>query len=93
MRNKCEESHKRNDLAMKILSKYHIKNRPCGFFQWLSLPEGWQGREFELSLRETGVQVFCAEKFLVGSSHSPSAVRLSLSGPDKYHNFKCNLLI
>lgn len=82
LKRKCEEARKRNNLAKKVLSGYDIASTPCGFFQWLSLPEKWHGREFELLLREAGVQVFCAEKFVVGNSQSPSAVRISLSGPD-----------
>jgi len=82
MEDKRKEARKRNESALKILSGYDIVNRPCGFFQWLILPTGWQGREFELLAREAGVQVFCAEKFAVGSIPAPSAVRISLSGPD-----------
>lgn len=79
---KREEASKRNDLASQKLCQYKLYKRPCGFFQWLFLPDGWQGREFEILAREAGVQVFCAEKFSVGSSQVPSAVRISLSGPD-----------
>lgn len=82
LEDKREEARKRNTLALKMLSKYEIAYRPCGFFQWLFLPEEWQGKEFELHAREAGVQVFCAEKFAVGSNPVPSAVRISLSGPD-----------
>ncbi|MFZ5965663.1 MAG: PLP-dependent aminotransferase family protein [Bacillota bacterium] len=79
---KRKEAHKRNDLAIKVLSQYNVAYRSCGFFQWLFLPNSWQGREFEFCAREAGVQVFCAEKFAVGSGQVPSAVRISLSGPD-----------
>lgn len=81
---KREEAQKRNNMALEILSQYQIVSRPCGFFQWLFLPDGWQGqgRTFELSAREAGVQIFCAEKFVVGNSQVPQAVRISLSGPD-----------
>ncbi len=82
LEDKREEARKRNDLALKILSKYDVASRSCGFFQWLFLPEGWQGKEFELHAREAGVQVFCAEKFAVGSSPVPPAIRISLSGTD-----------
>ncbi|HBW38413.1 MAG TPA: hypothetical protein DEF89_25360 [Desulfosporosinus sp.] len=82
MEGKREEARIRNELALKMLHKYDVVSRPCGFFQWLFLPAGWQGREFELFAREAGVQVFCAEKFAVGSSLAPSAIRISLSGPD-----------
>lgn len=79
---KREEAFKRNELASQKLSKYKVLKRPCGFFQWLYLPDGWQGREFEMQTREAGVQIFCGEKFAVGSCRVPSSVRISLSGPD-----------
>ena len=82
LKRKREEAKRRNDLANKILAGYDVAGRPCGFFQWLSLPGNWRGRKFELALRESGVQVFCAEKFVVGGNPLPSSVRISLSGSD-----------
>ncbi|WP_155241909.1 hypothetical protein [Clostridium pasteurianum] len=93
MENKREEVRKRNDLAIKILSGYDVVNKPCGFFQWLLLPSKWQGREFELSLREAGVQVLCAEKFVVGSNRALSAVRISLSGSNTIEELEKGLNI
>lgn len=84
VREKREEAQKRNKLAQEVLAGYQSAYRPCGFFQWLSLPDHWQGqgRTFELLARDAGVQVFCAEKFVVGSSPPPQAIRISISGPD-----------
>ncbi|SHK83920.1 PLP-dependent aminotransferase family protein [Desulforamulus aeronauticus] len=82
LKDKRAEAHKRNELARKKLSQYTVLSRPYGFFQWLILPDGWQGRDFEICAREAGVQVFCAEKFAVGSCRFPPAIRISLSGPD-----------
>lgn len=82
LENKREEARKRNGLAIKMLSGYDIKYKPQGFFQWLTLPDKWRGSEFEAISREAGLQVFCAEKFVVGSAQAPSAIRISLSGPD-----------
>ena len=79
---KRNEAKKRNDLVLKKLSQYKVLSRSCGFFQWLFLPSHWMGREFEIHARAAGVQVFCAEKFAVGNYPVPSAVRISLSGPD-----------
>lgn len=93
LQDKRKEARKRNDLALKILSQYNIVSRPSGFFQWLFLPNGWTGREFELSAREAGVQVYCAEKFVVGSNRVPSAVRISLSGPDTIEELEKGLSI
>ena len=93
LNNKREEARKRNRLAKKYLSEYDVASRDCGFFQWLLLPDKWQGREFELTLHQAGVQVFCAEKFVVGSSPFPSAIRISLSGPDTKEELERGLMI
>ena len=82
LKDKRAEAQKRNSIALKKLAPYHVASRPFGFFQWLKLPDGWQGRDFEMCAREAGVQVFCAEKFAVGSYQLPSAIRISLSGAE-----------
>lgn len=76
---KREESARRFSLAMDCLGALGLQGREHGFFAWLPLPSGYTGREFELSARAAGVQVFCAEKFAVGSGAVSSAVRISLS--------------
>lgn len=77
---KLEAARQRNDLVGKLLHGYSFKGSDTGFFIWLNLPERWSGREFELKAREAGVNVFSAEKFAVGVA-SPSALRISLTGP------------
>lgn len=91
LKDKRSEAQRRNDLALKKLSLSNVSSRPCGFFQWLKLPDGWRGRDFEVCAREAGVQVFCAEKFAVGSYPLPSAIRISLSGPDNIEEMEKGL--
>ncbi len=74
------EAALRSKLAAERLGRFDVKVRENGFFAWLSLPDGRIGSEFEKSARAAGVQVFCAEKFAVGSAAVPPAVRISLSG-------------
>jgi len=75
-----KEAVERSKLAAERLDRFGVKVRESGFFVWLPLPNGRTGSEFEQSARAAGVQVFCAEKFAVGSAAAPSAVRISLSG-------------
>ena len=82
MRNNTQEARHRTLLAEKSLAGFSLHTRPTGFFLWLDLPPGWTGREFELTAREAGVRVFGAEKFAVGGSTAPAAVRISLTGPE-----------
>ncbi len=91
---KRKEAQKRNQLALKILGEYNPTHRTYGFFQWLYLPENWhgQGWSFEILAREAGIQVFCGEKFVVGSGITPPAIRISLSGPADDQTLKQGLL-
>jgi DNA-binding transcriptional MocR family regulator len=79
---KLREAEMRYEKACRILSGYAIQGIPGGFFVWLKLPEEWSGKEFEIAARESGVNVFCADKFAVGGEKAPSAVRISLSGAE-----------
>jgi DNA-binding transcriptional MocR family regulator len=91
METKRKEASWRTALALEKLSSYTIFSRANGFFLWLLLPYEWTGRDFELSAREAGVRVFCAEKFAVGSKHVPSAVRISLTGPETREDLRQGL--
>ncbi len=80
MKLKRAEAAKRFELAGKILSEYSFRGISTGFFIWLSLPAPWTGAQFELRMRELGVNVFGAEKFTVGDAAAPAAARVSLTG-------------
>lgn len=41
------------------------------------LPKEWTGKEFEICAKMSGVQIFCAERFAVGSNPVPAAVRIA----------------
>ncbi|MFZ2959417.1 MAG: PLP-dependent aminotransferase family protein [Candidatus Ozemobacteraceae bacterium] len=82
IRNKRQEARYRTAMAEKSLAGFSLHTRPTGYFLWLNLPPGWTGHEFELTAREAGVRVFGAEKFAVGGSAAPAAVRISLTGPE-----------
>lgn len=77
---KRKEAAKRFTLAEKILSDYSFTGIATSFFIWLSLPDPWRGFVFEQRMRELGVNVFGAEKFIVGDTPPPAAARISLTG-------------
>lgn len=84
---KLEEAAARFAAAGEKLAGYRFRGMPGGFFIWLSLPDGWSGREFELAARENGVHIFCADKFAVGGGKAPSAIRISLTGAETMEEF------
>lgn len=92
---KRTEAKARNELATAILGNYQLGARTHGFYQWIGLPKQWWGKgtEFEWVARAVGVQVYCAEKFLVGSRQLPQAVRIALSGPASMAELERGLLL
>lgn len=76
---KAREAEARNKIVDEILSGSSVKGNKRDYFRWLSLPDNWSGKEFELCAKLSGVQVFCAERFAVGSCPVPAAVRIATS--------------
>lgn len=79
---KLKEISKRVMVTKDKLSVYSFRGTSNSLFIWLNTPEGWTGKEFELTAREIGVNVFCADKFAVGGAAAPSAIRISLTGAE-----------
>jgi len=71
----------RNKLADSILNDYQLLGDKYCYFRWLLLPEGWTGKTFEACAKNAGVQVYCAERFAVGNSLVPAAVRIAITAP------------
>lgn len=71
----------RRALADEILRGLDYAGHGTGFYVWLNLPEPWTGAEFEERARQARLNVFGAERFAVGNTRPPRAVRLSLTGP------------
>lgn len=90
---KQKEAEYRNKIVNDIMSGYTIygNNRDC--FRWLILPDYWTGKEFELRAKMAGVQVFCAEKFAVGSVQVEPAVRISISSVKNQNDLTKGLII
>ncbi|GMK87747.1 hypothetical protein JSCD8_26600 [Clostridioides difficile] len=40
-----------------------------------------EGKSFEISAKNLGVQVYCAERFSVGNSTVPKAIRICITAP------------
>lgn len=68
-------------LACDVLDGFRFRGKRGGFYIWLDLPERWTGQALENAAQEQGINIFGAEKFVVGEAPAPHAVRLSLTGP------------
>lgn len=70
-----------SNLTDFLLKDYNLMGDKCCNFRWLLLPEGWTGKVFETCAKNAGVQVYCAERFVVGNAPVPAAVRISITAP------------
>jgi len=52
-----------------------------GQFLWLNLPEPWRATDFANAVKNRNVVIIDAERFVIGRSPAPHAVRVSLTSP------------
>jgi len=83
----------RNRVIDFILNDYQLLGDKNCYFRWLLLPEGWTGKTFEACAKNAGVQVYCAERFAVGNSPVPSAVRIAITAPKDLEELENGLYI
>lgn len=81
IRRKRAEAAARVAVAREILGGLELKCRPRSLFAWLKLPPPRRAAAFEREAAERGVIVMPDDKFIVGRTPPPHAVRLALSCP------------
>lgn len=81
VRDRREMVLERSNLTYAILNGFDILGDKYCNFRWLMLPEGWNGKIFETCAKNAGVQVYCAERFAIGNTSVPAAVRISITAP------------
>jgi DNA-binding transcriptional MocR family regulator len=84
---------KRNEFMNQVLKGYSLLGDELCNFRWLILPEGFTGKTFELCARNAGVQIYCAERFVVGNSEIPNAVRIAVTAEQKEEEFQKGIFI
>ncbi|MDE7425925.1 MAG: PLP-dependent aminotransferase family protein [Lachnospiraceae bacterium] len=70
-------SRERNSIYQKYFTTPSCCN-PLSFFQWLPLPKGCNGYNFELQAKKSGLLLFCSERFTVGPPRENTAIRISM---------------
>ncbi|MES9685604.1 GntR family transcriptional regulator [Bacillus sp. AFS001701] len=88
-----EQTIRRNQVVNKYLSNYTCLGSERGIFRWLLLPGKVTGAEFEKLAAQQGVQVYAAERFVVGKSCPERAVRVSVCAPDTLEELEQGLMI
>jgi len=90
---KRTEAARRYMIACDIFEDFRFRGKQSGFYFWLDLPKPWTGKTFEAAALKAGVNVFGAEKFVVGETPVPAAARVSLTGTDSRKELRKGLMI
>lgn len=83
----------RNNIVNRILKNRTVYGINYSLFRWLVLPKHICGTTFEKKALEKGVQVFCADRFVVGNGNFEPAVRLSVCSPKNNEELEQALII
>ena len=88
-----KQTIQRNQIVDRYLSDYKCLGVETGIFRWLQLPGKVTGAEFETLAEQEGVQVYAAERFVVGNSCPERAVRISVCAPNTIQELEQGLII
>ncbi|GLX66899.1 PLP-dependent aminotransferase family protein [Paenibacillus glycanilyticus] len=88
-----EQNRLRNNAFNRLLADYRSLGADTGIFRWLLLPGTITGAEFESLAAQQGVQVYAAERFVVGNSTPERAIRISVSAPSTIEELEQGLMI
>ena len=88
-----KQTIQRNQIVNRYLSEYTCLGVETGIFRWLLLPGKITGAEFETLAEHEGVQVYAAERFVVGNSCPERAVRISVCAPNTIQELEQGLII
>jgi DNA-binding transcriptional MocR family regulator len=88
-----EQTIRRNQVVNRYLADYTCLGAETGIFRWLLLPGKITGAEFERLAAQHGVQVYAAERFVVGNSCPERAVRVSVCAPETQEELEQGLMI
>ena len=91
--NHQQQNTYRNQIVNRYLAEYTCLGAETGIFRWLLLPGRITGAEFEALAAQQGVQVYAAERFVVGSSIPERAVRISVCAPSTVEELEQGLII
>lgn len=75
---RTQELEERNLLFDKICPNLETKGNIYSPIRWLTLPKDLHPALFEKQAYEKGLQVYSADRFVVGNTPIPNAIRLSL---------------
>lgn len=87
------KTKERNQLMNTLLSDFTILGDDFCNFRWLLLPPSFTGKTFEICALNAGIRVYGAERFSVGSSPVPHAVRIAVTAESSEEYFQKGILL
>lgn len=81
VKEKVNSIKSRNKITNSILDCCNIYGDSHSQFRWILLDKWCSGNHFEKVTRENGVQIFCSERFAVGSNRILPAARIAICSP------------
>lgn len=88
-----EQAIRRNQVVDRYLADFTCLGDETGIFRWLLIPGVMKGTEFESLAARHGVQVYAAERFVVGNSCPERAVRIAVCAPETVEKLEQGLTI
>jgi len=88
-----EQTIRRNQVINQYLAEYACLGADTGIFRWLLLPGKITGAEFEILAAQQGLQVYAAERFVVGNRCPDRAVRIAVCAPKTLEELEQGLII
>lgn len=72
----------RNILVNQILEGHSIAGDLTCPLRYVPLPEHFTGKSFEICAEAAGIQVYGAERFVIGNKPAPKTIRISVTTPN-----------
>jgi len=88
-----EQATCRNQIVNQYFADYTCLGADTGIFRWLLLPDKITGAAFEKLAAQQGVQVYAAERFVVGNRYPERAVRIAVCAPKTLEELEQGLII
>lgn len=71
----------RNLIINEVLGEYVTPSALTCPLRYIQLPEHFTGKSFEICAEQSGVQVYGAERFVIGNKPAPKTVRIAVTTP------------
>lgn len=83
----------RDCIVQEYLQEFKLSGDATCLFRWLQLPADVDSHALEHRAKENGLLLFSADRFAIGKTSPPNAVRLAISSPKTTEELRQRLLI